>query len=583
MKILLIYPYCLEARLHEEDASVVPIGLYYIGALLRENGYDAEVVSCHGLSQSPEKIREFLISRQPDVIGFSIFNANRWGGIEIARMAKELDPKVRIVFGGVSATFLWEHFLTHFKEVDFTVMGEGEYAFLNLIRCLEKGDEAGLAQVRGIGFRKAGEPVRTEPAQLVRDLDTLPNPARYFTYQHLALTRGCPGKCSFCGSPRFWGPKVRFHSADYFVEQLELLCRRGVTFFYVSDDTFTLKKDRVIQICQQILEKKFSITWAAISRADCVDDEVLSWMRKAGCVQISYGVESGSEQMRRFLNKRLNAEQIRTAFALTTRYGMMARAYFIYGCPGETWETIQESIDLMLQIRPLSAIFYILDIFPGTALYDEFCKRFGITDDIWLSPIEDILWFEYDPDLDQETVLAFGRKLRTAFYENLPRFADEIELADDHALYPRHGDFLSKLAMTFTHGDYAQTEAIPDKEQTAEKLYRKALEYAPDHRAFWGLGMMKQQQREFDRAVRLLSQGIGHFPDSEDLHLCMGVSLMNLGRFEQALSCLMKFQHSKQVVYYIIHCYKALGDAENEAAFTRRFQVSYPRLKPSGL
>ncbi|GBC63575.1 B12-binding domain-containing radical SAM protei n [Desulfonema ishimotonii] len=570
MNILLVYPGCLEARLHEEDAGVVPIGLYYIGALLKENGYRAEVLNGHGPDGSPDRIRQTLTAFQPDVIGFSIFNANRWGGIEMARMAKDLNPDVKTVFGGVAATFLWDHFLTHFDAIDFTVMGEGEYAFLELVRCIERGDD--VASVRGIGFRRGDDIVKTEPAMAIADLDQLPNPARYFTYQHLALTRGCPGKCTFCGSPRFWGPKVRFHSADYFVDQMEMLRDRGVRFFYVSDDTFTLRKDLVMEICQKILERGLNITWAAISRADCVDGEILDRIRRAGCVQISYGVESGSEKMRRFLNKRLSADRIRTAFDLTAQYGIMARAYFIYGCPGETPETIGETIALIREIRPLSAIFYILDVFPGTALYDEFQKRFHVSDDIWLSKIEDILWFEYDPDLDRETILAFGKRLRTAFYESLPGFAASVELKDAPELAPLHADFLSRLAMTFTHGDYAQNDAIPDKEKTGEILCRRALAYHPDHRAFWGLGMLMQQRRQSDAAVRILEQGLVHYPDSEDLNLCMAVSLMNLGRFEQALTYLLRFRDSRQMAYYIIQCYRALGDAENEAAFARRFQ-----------
>jgi radical SAM superfamily enzyme YgiQ (UPF0313 family) len=128
MKILLIYPYCLENRLHEEDAGVVPMGLYYIGALLKENGYDVDILNFHGLGKDQNKIKEILKEKQADVIGFSVLNANRWGAIDIAKIAKTLNPKVKIVFGGVAATFLWKHFLLHFKEVDVVVIGEGEYS-----------------------------------------------------------------------------------------------------------------------------------------------------------------------------------------------------------------------------------------------------------------------------------------------------------------------------------------------------------------------------------------------------------------------------------------------------------------------
>ena len=559
MKILLIYPYCLENRLHEEDAGVVPMGLYYIGALLKENNYDIEILNFHGLSKKPDKIKEILIIKNPDIIGFSILNANRWGGIEIARIAKQINPQVKNIFGGVSAAFLWKHFLTHFPELDYIVIGEGEYTFLNLVRALEKNDDKLIKTIKGISYRKNKDILKTEPVQMLRDIDQLPNPAKYFTYQHISLTRGCPANCTFCGSPKFWGKKVRFHSCDYFVNQLEMLYYKGINFFYVSDDTFTLKKNLVIKICKKIIQKNLKISWAAISRVDCINDEILFWMRKAGCSQISYGVESGSEKNRIFFNKNITTEQIKNAFFLTQKYGILARAYFIYGCPGENNNTINETIDLIKQIKPLSTIFYILDIFPGTALYEDFRKKFNINDDIWLKQIEDILWFEYDPELSQEKILDFGKKLRTDFYKYLPDFADTLELVDKKELYPMHADFFSKLGMTFSHGDYSQIDDIPEKEKTAEKLCKKALKYAPDHRAFLTLGMIYQKQKNFAKSIEILSKGLDYFSKSEELNMCMGLNYMNLGQFKKALLYLLDFKHSKQAAFYIKHCYQALG------------------------
>jgi len=230
MKILLIYPYWLEERKNIEDVIVPPIGIYYVGAVLKENHYDVEILNWYNINETPEKITTILRSKKPDVIGFSILQANRWGGIEIARIAKQIDPKVKIVFGGISATFLWEHFLTHFPEIDFVVIGEGEYTFLNLVRCIEKGEDSQIDNIKGIAFKKNGKTVKTEPAEPIKNLDKLPIPAKYFEYRHLSLTRGCPGKCNFCGSPKFWGQKVRFHSADYFVEELEWLYKKGIHF-----------------------------------------------------------------------------------------------------------------------------------------------------------------------------------------------------------------------------------------------------------------------------------------------------------------------------------------------------------------
>ena len=399
MKIVLIYPYFLEDRLHEEDVRVVPIGVYYIGALLKENQYDVEILNWYDINKTPHRIEETLREKKPDVIGFSVVHANRWGAIDIAGIAKRILPDVKIVFGGIGMTFLWELLLTHFREIDFGVLGEGEFSFLNLVRCIEKEDYGGIDKIKGIAFRRDGKAVKTDDPETVQDLDKLPMPSKYFEFQHLISSRGCPANCTFCGSPQFWGHKVRFHSPEYFVEQLERLYHKGITFFYVSDDTFTMKRDRVICICRRILERDLKINWFAISRVNAVDEEMIYWMRKAGCIQISYGVESGSEKIRNLLNKNIKTDDIRKAFALTAGYGILARAYFIYGSPGESRETIQETIDLIHEIKPLSTIFYILDIFPGTVLYKDFRRRIKVSDDIWLKKIEDIMYFESDPQL----------------------------------------------------------------------------------------------------------------------------------------------------------------------------------------
>ncbi len=535
MKILLIYPYFIEERIRDDDVKAVPMGLYSVAAVLKENHYDVEIMDWHEFNRTPEKIKEALVEKKPDVIGFSVLHGNRWGAIEIARTAKQLNPKTKIVFGGIGATFLWEHLLTHFPDVDFVVLGEGEWTFLNLIRHFEKKQDQGIWEIRGIAYRKNGKPLKTGKSDPVKDLDSLPIPSKHFTYPHVSSSRGCAWNCSFCGSPEFWGRKIRWRSPEKFVEELELLFRKGVTFFYFSDDTFTIDPKRVMEICKRIIEKNLKIAWYAISRVDHVDEEMLYWMRRAGCIQISYGVESGSEKIRKALGKPVKTEQIKRAFALTMRYGILSRAYFIYGSPGETWETIQETIDLMEAIKPLSAIFYILDVFPGTKLYSELKKRLGITEEVWLKEIEGIMYFETDPTMNDELILAFGKKLRTAFYERVHSYADSIELLDQKDLYPWHADFCSRLGLTFSHGDYSKIQEVKQKVETAEKLFRKSLSYYPDHRAYLGLGMLHQRKGEFKESVKILEEGLSHWPESEDLNLCLGISTMNLQDFRTAL------------------------------------------------
>ncbi len=536
MKVLLIYPHFIEERIHAEEITTPPLGLYWVASVLKEHGHDVEILNWHDRPRSPEEIRETLRCVRPGALGFSLVHANRWGGIEIAAVAKNLDPNLKVVFGGPGATFLWRHLLAHFPVIDYVVMGEGEYTFLNLLSHLEKGDESSLEGIEGIAYRKGQRVIETKRPEPIADLNELPIPAKYFEYMHVSSSRGCNWKCRFCGSPDLWNGRTRFRSPEHFVEELELLYRKGTTFFYISDDTFTLNRNRVIEICRAILRRNLNITWYAISRVDCVDEEILYWMRKAGCIQISYGVESGSEKIRALLNKKITTDQVRRAFALTRSYGILPRAYFIYGSPGETFETVEESVALIREIKPLAAVFYILDLFPGTEFHERLERSGRITDDIWLNRIEGLMYLDVDPSLSGEKVLSFGRMLRSAFYENVHSFAESVSLVDRKDLYEKHADFCSRLGMTFSQGDYSRNEMVKDKERVAEKLFRKALEYAPDERAYLGLGMLKQRSAEMEASVEILKEGIERFPQRESLHLCLGISYMNLHDHRSALN-----------------------------------------------
>ena len=559
MKILLIYPYFLDKRIHAYDISVPPLGIYYVGAQLKENGYDVHICNWHDANRTPDIISDTINKERPDIIGFSILHANRWGGIDIAKIAKNLNPDINIVFGGIGATFLWDHLLTHFHDIDYIVLGEGEIPFLQLVKALDTGAHDNIPFIPGIAFRHQGRPQKTNPAEPVENLDQFPNPARYFQFQHVAFTRGCPGNCAFCGSPGFWGPRVRSHSPGYFVDQLELLARKGIHFFYFSDDTFTYKKQWVQTICQEIIHRQLHITWVAIARVNHIQSDLLGWMRKAGCIQISFGIESGSEKIRRKLNKPIKTAQIKKAFDLVKHYGIMPRAYFIYGSPGESEETIQASIDLIRIIKPLSIITYILDIFPGTRMYQELLEQGRITDNIWQKRIEDLLYFEIDERLDPKDILAYGNAIRQAFYQNLPLFVDAIDLIKDPAFNRLHADFYSRLAMTFSHGDYAKIDAIPGKASIAKALFQKSLVCHPDHRSYLGLGLLYQQEGSLEKSIRILDQGLAHFDKSMDLNVCQGINYMNLKNYDRALRYFLDYKDQAHVGPYITKCYEALG------------------------
>jgi len=567
VKTLFVNPACKDLRVTDTDAQVVPIGLYYLAAQLLDAGFEAAILN---LAQAeitdPEQAFTTTLQKvKPDIIGFSVTSASRFSAMGLARTAKNLVPRTWIMMGGPGATFMADHIMAACAAVDFIVKGEGEITCLALAKTLTKTkalaqqNAPGVRQIPGLVFRDGPRLKDTGNPPLIQNLDQLAHPSQYFGFQHLAMSRGCPGTCTFCGSPKFWGTRqVRSHSADWFAHEITALAAKGISHFYISDDTFTMDRDRVISLCQKLISADLSITWNAISRVDHVDPELLAWMRKAGCIQISFGVESGSDAIKKHLGKPVPNHLAVQAFRWTAAYGIVPRAYFIYGSPGETDDTINQSIDLLMNLQPLGAVFYMLVLFPGTRLYDRAIKKGWVTADIWHKKMEDLPWFAVDDTLDFSQVKIFGDTLRQAFYTHLSHFATKVSLIDDPSLYRFHADFLSRLAMTFSHGAYAQDDRVQNSDSTARILFEKALAYHPDLRAFLGLGMLLQKSGQFDDALQVLNQGLIHFADSKDLGLCKGICLMNQKKFHAALNCLSPFNQFADVRHYVSICSKEL-------------------------
>ena len=274
---------------------------------------------------------------------------------------------------------------------------------------------------------------------------------------------------------------------------------------------------------------------------DRIDEEMLKAMRMAGCIQISFGVESGSEKIRNVLNKKFNEDQIRRAFSLTVSYGILARAYIIYGCPGESTDTVQDTIRLLNDIQPMVTLFHVLALFPGTYLFELYKSETGATDDIWLYREEDLPFFEVDTNLSAELVSQFGKEIKESLQESIPTFIRSLELVDDKELFPFHASFLSRLALTIDRGDYPHVLEHAVAQDLARELYVKALEYAPDAQAYWGLGLRAQDEKDYQQAETILREGMKVFPQDRVLAKTRANTHINMGREEEALSLTQKF------------------------------------------
>ncbi len=378
MKILLVQP--PPRRIEYESIIVPPLGLAYLAAVLETREHDVRILDAFAERQSWTDFEKAVQGAGADLIGIGgmtpvIDNTHR--AVKICRPCCK-----HLVIGGPHVTLSKDHLFEEFPEVDYAVYGEGEETLAELVEHLDQKKEArGIA---GTVDRHAVNPSRPP----VQDLDRLPFPARHLLpsrrYSYLFAkrkrvttmftSRGCPYQCIFCDKAVF-GSKCRMRSAENVLNEIgEILGRFKDISIIFYDDLFTLNKERVIRICQGILERRFKFDWKCEGRVDRIDREMLGWMKRAGCSMIAYGVESGNQAGLDYLGKNTKVEDIRKAFRLTRESGIGTMAYFILGIPVETFQDEIRSIEFAKEIDPDYVQFSILSPFPGTPLYNAAVK-----------------------------------------------------------------------------------------------------------------------------------------------------------------------------------------------------------------
>ena len=391
-------------RLMGSHYNGLSLGILYIAAVLRDGGHQVAVLNAdyenrndyldqagifkgYGMYREihatpdhyiwDETVKEIL-DRDPDYLGITMYTANYKAARIIAGKVKSVNPDIKIVAGGVHPTLATMETLSS-KEFDFAVVGEGEYVMLSLVN----GES--VAGIPDLGYRdRSGNIVINPPGDEVINLDDVPFPARELIispssatdFGQLITGRGCPFSCTFCASPAMWKRKtVRFRSVDNVMGELCLITERYPhNVIYFEDDTFAMRKNMAIDLCNRIIGSGMDIEWKCDTRADCVTEDLVALMKNAGCACIKMGVESGSERILKSINKQVTREIIRNASRIIKNQGVSLTVYLMAGFPGETDDDLRETIKFA---RELDADYFSLSIvapYFGTQIHDEYIK-----------------------------------------------------------------------------------------------------------------------------------------------------------------------------------------------------------------
>jgi anaerobic magnesium-protoporphyrin IX monomethyl ester cyclase len=391
VKVTLVYPYFQPSK----DNSIFrfpPLGLGYVAASLKKHGVPVELVDCTFLSC--EEAVERVKRSKPQVIGvYSMFSMKR-SSLELARVFRDCCDL--LVVGGPLPTLDPTSFLGVF---DVAVVGEGEEAVVELVDCVEEG--ADLSGVKGIAYREGSKVRFTSPRGFVGDLDCLPFPSRElfdneaykryyagrfgYTTTPLITSRGCPFSCDFCSRPVF-GTSFRARSAGNIVDEVESVAGLGYDRVWFADDCFTLDQRHLMGVCDEMVERGVDLGWECLSRVDTMSREVAAAMRRAGCVRVFFGIESGNDRVLALMNKQITVEQARRAVFAAKSAGLQVGAFFIVGYPGESDGTILDTLRFASGL-PLDYLSFTLPYpIPGTALFERVKGNGGVSVEDWEEP-----------------------------------------------------------------------------------------------------------------------------------------------------------------------------------------------------
>ena len=412
MRVLLLNP-PYKALKHAGLGLSFPLGLGYLGTALKNAGIDVSALDGAAISPpveiesgvlryglSSQELRQRIKDIKPDLVGIGCFFSSRFSAVlEAAQVVKSIDDKIITVTGGVHPSLMPKSVCAH-SEIDFAVMGEGERSFVELIKAIINREN--FDNIDGLTFKRSGKVIVNPKTSFIKDLDNLGFPAwelfdmeRYLNlgerrwglgkgrYAPMITSRSCPYRCIFCEIHSIMGPKYRSRSPDNVVDEIEVLVNRyKVNEISFEDDNLAFDKDRFVQICKGIVNRKIKIRWNTPNgvHVGSLDEDSLGWAKASGCDSLNLAIESGDDFIRnQVIRKGLKKEKIYEVVEFCHKIGIKPNAYFVIGIPGETESSIAKTRKYIEDLRLNNLSIFIATPIPGTRLFEE-CRDKGYLD-----------------------------------------------------------------------------------------------------------------------------------------------------------------------------------------------------------
>ena len=391
MRVALLHaPYAeTYGPLKSASGRYFPLGLGYIGAVLKRAGHEVLFLDPETKGLTPESVIKAIRDFSPELSAVSCATPSFPGARRLAALSRQAMPDCPTIIGGVHASAFPRQVLEEAPEFDMACTGEGEYLMLELAGFLTESRKlTALNDIKGLTWRNNGTIIQNPTRAWITDMDSIPFPARemadpdlYRPHAHnrrgkrattIISSRGCPYSCVFCASHVALGRQFRAHSPRYVADEIEYLNKKmGVDQLIFNDDTFTLDANRVRGICEEILRRGLKVSWFCFARANTVNPEMLALMKKAGCFSAGFGVETGDAEILKAINKKETLEDLRKGVGWANDAGLKTQCFFVFGSPGETAETVEKTIRFAIELKPTLAFFNMMVPYPGTEMFDK--------------------------------------------------------------------------------------------------------------------------------------------------------------------------------------------------------------------
>jgi anaerobic magnesium-protoporphyrin IX monomethyl ester cyclase len=386
-EVVLVFPPAAVIREEIYDRPNFPaIGIAYVGGWLEQHsGIRPLLIDGKMQRLSIDETIERIVAAKPRVVGFSAFTHMVGTSHRIALKVKEQLPDVVLVLGGFHASFLPKRTLEEFPGFDYLVVGEGEVAFADLVAAVRAGETQ--PKIPGVWYRRpGGEIVDGGRGSIPPTLNELgfagwhlyeqESFRKYAKLLPVMSSRGCPFSCNFCSRP--YGQSVRLRTGKHVADEIQRNVETwGVDTFPFHDETFTVNRKHVADICNEVVARGLKLRWSAMVHANTINLELVKLMKQAGCVEVGLGVESGDDKIMAAMNKGVTKAKIKAAADAFHQAGLNFLAFFIIGHPGETVRTAWHSIKFAGELKPKSAAFGIMVPYPGTEVWEMAVKGEG--------------------------------------------------------------------------------------------------------------------------------------------------------------------------------------------------------------